>query len=179
MFSRLNRAVADNPSWTGGISSLLRDALNDPARLEAWKKQCIPIARAHFKQWANLGQPVSLFRSVSALAMTLLLHIFMGTEFAETHAEELVPMVRAYEWALQKPQVKVLPRWMSQEGKLLEAAEARMEQLIPEEIQKRAENPGKYQKNVDWFQTLMTRVGREHYDGPPSPPPPGRKQAQI
>jgi len=98
--------------------------------------------------------------------MTLLLHIFMGTEFAETHAEELVPMVRAYEWALQKPQTKVLPRWMSEEGKLLEAAEARMEQLIPEEIQKRLENLGKYQKNVDWFQTLMTRVAREHYDGP-------------
>jgi hypothetical protein len=142
---------------------LMRDAFNDPARLEAWREQCTSIARAQFKEWADRGQPVPLFRVISGLVITLLMHIFMGEEFALAHAEELVPMVRAYESAVQKPQTKTLPRWMSPEGKLLEAVEARFEQLIPEEATKRLENPTKYEKSLDWFQTLVTGFGKENF----------------
>src|SRR5947207_3079892 len=91
-----------------------------------------------------------IFREMSNLVMTLMLTILMGREFEEKYGEELVPMIQAYEWALQRPQTKALPRWLSDEGRILESVEARMKQLVREEVLHRLENPEKYEMNMDY-----------------------------
>lgn len=80
---------------------------------------------------------------MSNLVMTLVVNIIMGPEFAERYGDEVVPMILAYEWALQKPQTKVFPLWLTPEGRILESVEERMKQMIGEEIPRRQENPKK------------------------------------
>src|SRR5271170_751545 len=104
----------------------MNKSLNASENVEYWMQLIRPLAKQRFTEWAESGGPVPLFREMSNLVMTLLLYIFVGPEFAELHAEELVPMIQAYEWSLQKPQTKVLPRWMSPEGRLLDSVEERM-----------------------------------------------------
>ena len=127
--------------------------------MEYWIQQAETIAREQFNQWAKNGEPVSLFRGMSTLVMTLLIYIFTGPEFAGKHAEELVPMVQAFERAIQKPQTKALPRWMSSEGRLMDDAEARMKVLIDEEVTRRLEAPQKYENNMDYLQGIVNTVG--------------------
>lgn len=74
-------------------------------------------------------------------------------------------MIQAYEWALQKPQTKALPRSLSPEGRILESVEARMKQLIGEEFHRRRENPEKYEKNMDYMQSMINAMGGEYTEG--------------
>jgi hypothetical protein len=146
---------------------VLRDTMGDPHRLQSWKKHCKPIAQAYFQKWALDGKPIPLFREISSLVILLLLHIFMGPEFAGEHAAALVPLVQAYEAAMQKPQTRGLPRWVSGAGRLLERVEARFEELIPRELERRLANPEKYKDNQDWFQVLLSHAGKQYYDSTP------------
>jgi len=116
-------AVALRENWIHDTMPVLRDTLTDPLRLEVWKAHCKPIAQAHFRKWAQTGTPIVLFREISSLVILVLVHIFMGPQFADTHAKELIPLVQAYESGLQKPQAKAFPRWASGVGRLLERAE--------------------------------------------------------
>jgi hypothetical protein len=137
----------------------MQRALASSERMEYWIQQTEPIAREQFNQWAKNGEPVSLFRGMSTLVMTLLIYIFTGPEFAGKHVAELVPMVQAFERALQKPQTKALPRWMSHDGRLMNDAEARMKVLIDEEVMRRLEAPQKYENNMDYLQEIINTVG--------------------
>lgn len=137
----------------------MQRALSSSERVECWIQQAETIAREQFNKWAKDGEPVSLFRGMSTLVMTILIHIFTGPEFTRRHAEELVPMVQAFERAIQKPQTKALPRWMSSEGRLMDAAEARMRVLIDEEVRQRVEAPQKYEHNVDYLQGIVDALG--------------------
>jgi cytochrome P450 len=143
----------------------LRDTITDPIRLQSWKEQCQPIARARFRQWAQSKKPISLFRQISALAIHVLLHLFMGPDFANSHAEELVPLIQGYETMLQKPQGRALPRWATGGGRFLQRAEARMDEVVSKELERRLADPEKYKGNTDWFQVLISRIGKQFYDG--------------
>jgi hypothetical protein len=131
-------------------------------RLECWCQQGESIAREQFTQWAKSGEPVPLFRAMSTLVMTLLIYFFTGPEFAGKHVEELVPMVQAFERAMQKPQTRALPRWMSHEGRLMDYAESRMKVLIDEEVRRRLKAPQKYENNMDYLQEIVNTVGGKY-----------------
>jgi hypothetical protein len=139
--------------------------LSSPEHFDAWKRLVKPIAKARFIEWMDSGEPIPIFRQMSNLVMTLVVNIIMGAEFAEEYGDEVVPMIQAYEWALQKPQTKALPRSLSPEGRILESVEARMKQLIGEEFLRRRENPEKYGKNMDYMQSMINAMGGEYTEG--------------
>ena len=149
---------------------IMNKTINVSENVEYWMQLIRPLAKQQFTEWAESGEPVSLFRGMSTLVMTLLLYMLVGPEFAELHREELVPMIQAYEWSLQKPQTKVLPRWMSPEGRLLDAVEERMKVLIDEEVLRRLENPEKYEKNKDYLQMVLNMAGAKFMAGISSQP---------
>jgi cytochrome P450 len=140
-------------------------SFNAPENLDYWMQMIQPMAKERFTQWAERGEPISLFRGMSELVMSLLLYVFTGREFAERHVRELVPMMQSYEWAMQKPQTKALPRWMSRAGRLLDAVEERMKVLIDQEVLQRLKNPEKYEKNLDYLQMVLNTVGRKYIGG--------------
>jgi len=141
--------------------------LSSPEHFDVWIRLVKPIAKARFSEWADTGEPIAIFRQMSNLVMTLVVNIIMGPEFAEIYGDEVVPMIQAYEWALQKPQTKALPRWLSEEGRILESVEARMTQLIGEQVLRRGENPEKYEKNMDYMQSMLNAMGGKHVEGAP------------
>ena len=145
----------------------MQKTLTSAEHLEAWRQLVKPLAKAKFTEWAENPDPIPIFQRMSDLVMTLVLNIIMGSEFAGEYGDELVPMIQAYEIALQKPQTKVLPRWLSKEGRTLEYVETQMKRLIGEEILRRLENPKKYGKNMDYFQSLLDSMGAEHVEGKP------------
>lgn len=133
--------------------------------VNVWAEMVRPLIMGRFNAWAENDEPFSIFREMSHLVITVLLTIFTGYEFAEKHSKEIVPMVRAYESALQKPQAKALPRWMTKDGRLLEATERQMKALIDEEIKKRLSNPKQYENNKDYLQQVILMGGQKHADG--------------
>jgi hypothetical protein len=133
--------------------------------LEHWRGVVRPKVLRRFTEWAERGEPVPLFRGMSEMVMTLLFHIFLGDEFAEKYAEELVPIVRDYESAFQKPETKLFPRWMSRQGRLLSYVERRMTVLVEEEIRKRLANPEKYVNNKDYLQQILAMGGEKYIEG--------------
>jgi hypothetical protein len=143
----------------------MQSVLSVPENIEYWAKLARPLVVERFSTWAETGEPINFFTGLSDLVLTLLLNIFLGAGFAEKHADELVPILRAYEWAMQKPQTKALPRWMSQEGRLLDAVEERMENLIGEEVRIRIENMDKYKGNMDYLQHMLNLEGGKFRQG--------------
>jgi cytochrome P450 len=143
----------------------MQRALLDQENLEHWRSLIHPIVLKQFKAWAASGEPVSLFRGMSNLVMTTLVNLFLGPEFAAKHAEEIVPMVRAYESAVQKPETKILPRWMSRNGRFLEATEERLKALVEPEVEERLNNPEKYKNNGDYLQQLLDVYGGDFSHG--------------
>ena len=140
-------------------------SLSNPQRLEYWRKLMRPLAEAQFKAWSDRGEPISLFRGMSDLVVKVLLHMFIGPEFAEKHAEELVPIILAYETAIQKPEVRLFPRWATKSGSLLHSTERRFEELIGKESKMRLENWEKYKDNLDLLQVLLNTMGRKNCEG--------------
>jgi len=139
--------------------------LSLPEHFDIWIQLVKPIAKARFIEWADSGEPIPIFRQMSNLVMTLVVNIIMGAEFAEKYGDEVVPMILAYEWALQKPQTKALPRSLSREGRILDSVEARMIQLVGEEVLLRQKNPEKYDKNMEYMQSMLNAMGGEHIEG--------------
>ena len=125
------------------------------------------MTRKRFAEWASSDSPISLFRGMSDLVMTLLLNMFMGEEFATLYGDELIPVVRQYEQAFQKPQTKILPHWMSKEGKFLDFVEERMAELVELEARMRLKDPKRYEMNGDYFQLILNAEGDRYIDGTP------------
>lgn len=98
--------------------------------LRTWSNLVRPIVIERFRQWAEQGQPLHLFDSITHLALTVILYILTGQEFASKHMDELVPMMQAYEPAVQQPQTKAFPRWASKAGRLLDSVENRVKYLL-------------------------------------------------
>jgi hypothetical protein len=142
--------------WVEVSLKIIQKALNDPERLDCWMKGIRPIAEERFNMWAGSGEDVPLFKGMSNLVITLLLHIFTGAEFAGKHADET---------ALQAPVTKILPRWMSSVGRFMNHTEARIKFLIDEEIDRRLENPEKYKNNMDYLQYVLDTVGGTYKEG--------------
>lgn len=140
-------------------------SLSASENLEYWQRLIRPLVRKRFEEWADKGEPVSLFRGLSDLVMTTLVHLLMGSEFAEKHAKELVPVVRAYEYALQKPETKILPRWASKKGRLMDSVEQRMVELVGDEVTRRLEHPEQYKGNMDYMQHVLNAAGGEFLTG--------------
>ena len=140
-------------------------SLSTPERLEYWMKLMRPIAKQQFEAWAISAEPVSLFRGISELVVTVLLYLFVGAEFADKHAKELVPLTLAYEAAIQKPSVRVFPRWLSSTGRFLRSTEKRFEKLIGEETKKRLESLDKYKDEMDLLQVLINILGGKNGQG--------------
>jgi hypothetical protein len=143
----------------------MQSVLAAPENIEYWTTSIQPLVRERFGAWAKTGEAVSLFRGISDLVMTVLFHLFLGDEFADRHAKELVPMVRAYEKAMQKPETKVLPRWMSRNGRLLDSVEEHFRALCDEEIARRLNNMDKYRGQKDYLQLLLNAVGGRFAEG--------------
>jgi cytochrome P450 len=124
-----------------------------------------PYVRKRFEGWCERGETLSLFQGMSNLVLTVLLHMFVGSEFAERHAEECIPLIREFESAMQKPLSKILPRWASAEGRLLAYVETRFKELVDEEVLHRLENMEKYKDNKDYLQMVLNTVGGKYVSG--------------
>ena len=124
-----------------------------------------PLVNEQFRKWAEEGEPVPLFDGISNLALTVILYILAGPEFAARHAEELVPLIKTYEPAVQKPQTKAFPRWASKAGRLLNSVEGRIKELIDDEINRRLRNPEKYKFRTDYLQIMLNITGDMYTEG--------------
>jgi len=133
--------------------------------LDYWKDQAQPIIQRKFEEWAEKGEPVSLFRGLSNIVMTTLIYLLLGDEIGEKYATELAPKVRAYEIAFQTPETKALPRWLSKNGRLMDEVEDLMVELVRGETTRRLENVEKYKNNPDYLQQVLNTVGAEYIDG--------------
>jgi hypothetical protein len=133
--------------------------------LEHWRSVTQPIVRKRFERWSETGECVNLFRGISDIVMTEMLYVIMGDKFAQEHAEELVPIVRAYESAIQKPQTKAVPRWASAPGRLLDTVENRLKELVDKEVVLRMNNPNKYKDNKDYLQQVLQMAGDKYAEG--------------
>lgn len=151
--------------WLETSLRIMSKVLSAPENLEYWRNVAQPIVRKRFEKWAETGECVSLFRGISDIVMTEMLYLVMGDEFAEEHAEELVPIVRNYESAIQKPQTKAFPRWASDPGRRLDYVENRMKVLLDEEVALRMNNPEKYKHNKDYLQLVLNMVGDKYAEG--------------
>jgi ATP-dependent protease ClpP protease subunit len=74
-------------------------------------------------------------------------------------------MVRAYEQAMQKSESKVLPRWMSRNGRLLDSVEEHFRALCDQEIARRLNNMDKYSGKKDYLQLILNTVGGRFAEG--------------
>jgi hypothetical protein len=137
----------------------MKKSLSEPGTMIYWNQVTRSITKEWFNRWAENGEEVPLFRGISQLAMTSLVHFVLGHRFAEKYGEEVANMVRKYESSLQKPQIRSLPRWMSKEGRYLDAVEARMKVLVDEEVFQRLRNFGEYKNNADYLQLLLIEFG--------------------
>lgn len=153
--------------WVEASVAIMQKSLSSPANIEFWRTMIQPIARDRFESWSMNDVPVSLFQGMSELVMTVLFHMLTGPVFAEKHAKQLVPLVRAYESAMQKPVTRTLPRWASKEGRLLNSVEKRFKELIDEEVIRRLENMDKYKDNSDYLQIVLNTVGGKFSEGIP------------
>jgi hypothetical protein len=144
---------------------LLQKSLNNSEYVKHWHEYIKPMARAKFDSWAESGEQVSLFAEMSTLVLTILVHMFAGPSFAERHAAELVPLVQEYEKALQRPLPRLLPRWMSKDGRLLDYVDVRVSELIDEEVLKRIANMDKYKDNMDYLQLVLNVTGAKYRAG--------------
>lgn len=151
--------------WIEVSLKIMQKVLNDPEKLDCWRKAIQPIVEERFNMWAESGEDIPLFKGLSNLVLTLLLYISTGAEFAGKHAKELAPMIQAYETVLQRPVTKILPRWMSSDGRFMNRAEARIQVLIDEEVGRRLENPEKYKNNIDYLQYVLNTVGGTYKEG--------------
>jgi cytochrome P450 len=151
--------------WLEASVALMQKVLSSPANIEFWRAMIQPMARDRFESWSQHGEPVSLFQGMSELVLAVLFHMFTGPVFAEKHEKELIPLVRAYESAMQKPLARALPRWASKDGRLLDSVEKRFKELIDEEVTRRLENMDKYKDNIDYLQMVLNNVGGKFYEG--------------
>jgi hypothetical protein len=151
--------------WLETSLRIMNKVLSGPENLEHWKTVAQPIVRKRFEKWAETGDCVSLFHGISNMVMTELLYLVTGDEFAEEYAEELVPIIREYESAIQKPQTKALPRWASGPGRRLDYVENRMKVLLDKEVALRMSNPDKYKHNKDYLQHILNMVGDKYAEG--------------
>ena len=126
---------------------------------KTWVEVSQSIARERIEEWDKSGESVDIFREISALVMTVILSVLTGSNFAKKHAREIIPMVQAYESAMQKPEVKALPHWASKSGRFVNYTERRMKELIDEEVRCRVENPEKHKDNRDYLQMMLETEG--------------------
>ena len=124
-----------------------------------------PVVKNQFAAWAESGKIISLFEAISDLTSMSMLYMFFGPDFSKRHAKKLGPMIRAYEKALQKPEVKLLPRWTTKSGRLLTAVERQFDVLVGEEMKRRLQNLDDCKNNVDYFQQLLNAVGDTYSKG--------------
>jgi hypothetical protein len=90
----------------------------------------------------------------------------VGEEFAEKHASEVfAPMLKSYERALQNPQIKILPLWITTDGRLVNYFGVQMKGLLDNEVMKRINNPQKYRANTDYLQMLVNNLGDKYVEG--------------
>jgi cytochrome P450 len=153
--------------WVQAYVSIMQKTLSSPPNIEFWRAMIQPMARDRFESWAKRDVPVSLFQGMSEFVLTVLLHMFIGPVFGEKHAKELVPLVRAYESAMQKPVTRALPRWASKDGRLLDSVEKRFKELIDEEVIRRLENMDKYKDHIDYLQMILNTIGGKFSEGIP------------
>ena len=151
--------------WVEASYRIMAKSLSAPDNLEYWRNQVQPLIQRKFEEWAEKGEPVSLFRGLSDIVMTTLVYLLLGDEFAEKHAKEIAPKVRKYESALQTPETKALPRWASKNGRFMDAVEQRMCQLVGDEIARRLENPNKYKDYPDYLQHVLNTCGGKYASG--------------
>lgn len=152
-------------AWFQVAIPLLRKLLSDPKHLDSFTRLMEPVVRKQFEEWVECGTAIPLFESISDLTITTMLHMFLGSYFATKHGKELVPLIRAYEKALQRPEIKLLPRWASKPGRLLLAVERRFETLVTTEMKRRLRNFDKYRDHEDYFQEILNAVGDTYSKG--------------
>src|SRR5579859_1967256 len=145
--------------WLEASIKIMHTTLSAPENLLYWRTQMRTLVHDRFTYWSSSSQPINLFRGISDLTMTYLLYLIMGPEFAKKHAAEVVPMVREYESAMQKPETKLLPRWMSPKGRYLTFVERRMTELVGPEVEMRMREPEKYKGNKEYIQQVLDMVG--------------------
>ena len=156
------------PDWLEIAAPLFRKLLSDPKCLDNFAHLMEPVVRNQFETWAKSGLEIPLFQSMSELTSTAMLQLLLGPEFTKRHSKELIPMIRKYDKAIQKPQVRLLPRWASKEGCFLINFDRRFGTLVTEEMKYRLENLDRYRHNGDYFQEIRNVLGDKYSEGPRS-----------
>ena len=134
---------------------IIRSFLWNPETIDTWLAVARRIVKGRLQELSDKGEVVALFDEMSNLVMTIIMTMFAGTDFTKKHATELIPKIIDYENALQTPQAKLLPRWMSGPGRCLTEVERRFKVLIDEEIAFRLEKGSGHLGHRDYLQMML------------------------
>jgi hypothetical protein len=156
--------------WLEASLKIMQKSLSQPHHLSHWRTQMRTQVHSRLNHWSATSESVDLFRGISDLTMTYLLHLIMGAEFAETYGAEVVPMVREYEIMMQRPETKILGRRWTRAGRFMDFVERRMGVLVGEEVRRRLKEWDKFEGNMDYLQQVLNTVGDKFTEGtiPPS-----------
>lgn len=142
---------------------IMRSFLNNPGTAKIWANLGERLLREKIETWCETRKAVPLFHEISTLVMTVVMYAIMGNAFADKYAKELIPIVQAYEVALQTPESKALPWWASKAGRIIKSAERRLKELLDEEVKFRLQNRDKFKDNVDFLQDMLNQ--RDRHEG--------------
>lgn len=136
---------------------IARQFLRDPETMTLWKETGGKLARGLIEKLSQTGQSVPLFQEISKLVMTVVLYALMGPAFTEKHGETIIPMVQAYEVAIQSPEIKAFPWWATKAGRLTKSVEQHFERLVDEEIKCRLAHPEKHRNSSDFLRIMLEK----------------------
>ena len=137
----------------------MRTFLRDPATKTLWTEMGGKLARSRIQSWSQSGQSVPLFQEISKLVMTVVLYALMGPVFAEKFGDKIIPMVQAYEVALQTPEIKAFPWWATKAGRLVKSVERDFKQLVDDEVKRRLACPESYNDNTNFLGIMLQKNG--------------------
>ena len=142
---------------------IMRSFLNNSDTARIWANVGERLFREKIETWCETREAVALFHEISTLVMTVVMYAIMGHAFADKYAKELIPIVQAYEVALQTPESKALPWWASKAGRIIKFTERRFKAVLDEEVKVRLQNRDKFKDNVDFLQDMLNQ--RDHHEG--------------
>lgn len=151
--------------WLETSLKVMQKSLSQQEHLSHWRTQMRKLVHSRLTYWSTTSQSVDLFRGISDLTMTYLLHIIMGESFAEKYGPEIVPLVREYEIMMQRPETKILARKWTKAGRFMDFVELRMKVLVGEEVETRLKEPERFEGNMDYLQQVLNTAGDKFAEG--------------
>ncbi|KAJ9111174.1 hypothetical protein QFC20_002668 [Naganishia adeliensis] len=137
-------------------AKMIRLGVNHHGRLENITQASAQTSLDIYEEWAQRNR-VPLFAAAFTLLVRSNLITYFGHQFVDTHTTELFTMADSCMQALLSPWARLLPLWAIQSGRKLNAAQARLTELIRVEIPERLKHIDVCRESDDYLSFLLTQ----------------------